>query len=219
VRLNFIISFSVACLLNIPLAYAACDSPQELSEILPAIHKGIVTAATCGDGGDDGGSIKVRILADGKLVNTLFTRYESSAYVLTLDTTLRFGESRNQGLGVATGAGRDGNGMHYWRLSKNGHSAVDLGDAPGLTSDQFMRGTFSTLVSTTGVYQSYRYFYQVKRGRLTLTKAVGFKVDKVGRNQAVLMDVTLENKFIKVKSVFLSAEKALMCQDGKIACW
>lgn len=112
-RFCFVIIFLLVGLANVTVAHAACDDRQEVRAILPAMHEGSVTAVACANDGEDGGSVKVKILAAGKLANTLFTNYAPSAYVLALDTSIRFDEGTSQGLGVATSAGRDGNGMHY----------------------------------------------------------------------------------------------------------
>jgi hypothetical protein len=191
-------------LTSVTAAHAACDDRQEVSAILPAMHEGSVTAVACANVGEDGGSVRVDVLADGKLAKTLLTKYAPSAYVLALDTAIRFDNGTSQGLGVATGEGRDGNGMHYWKISSNGSLAVDLGDAPELKPDRFMHGAFSALVSTMGAYQSYRYFYRIERDRLRLVRAVGFKVANFGISRATLMNVTGESKFIKIRSTALS---------------
>ncbi|WP_143811042.1 hypothetical protein [Paraburkholderia piptadeniae] len=148
----------------------------------------------------------------------LNTRYEPDAYALTLDTNIFFGKNKIQGIGVGTGSGRDATGMHYWMIDGTG-KAIDLGETPQLKRNAFMAGTYSALVtSSNSPYQSILYFYQIKEGKLTQTKAVGFDSGSNG-NIASLLTVLPGDRYKVVSKRRLTKLEYTSCQNGKSACW
>jgi hypothetical protein len=197
-----------------------CKNKQRIGATLPYVKDGSVIAIACEDKDDGGGGdIRIDILIDGKRKETLATKYVRSAYALRLDTSIRFDEGGSQGLGVSTGQGKDGTGMHYWKISKRGDPAVDLGDAPSLVPDRFRHGNFSALVTSSGKFQSIRYFYEVVRHHLFATSAVGFAVSANETHLATSMIRSPEGHFIEIGVKDLSAEAANKCMNGEIACW
>lgn len=196
-----------------------CENKQKIDAALPYVKNGSVIAVACEGKDDDGGDIRIDILIDGERKETLATKYVRSAYALRLDTSIRFDEGGSQGLGVSTGQGKDGTGMHYWKISKRGAPAVDLGDAPSLVPDRFRHGNFSALVTSSGKFQSIRYFYEVVRRHLFATSAVGFAVSANGTHLATSMIRSPEGHFIETGAKELSAEAANKCMNGEIACW
>ncbi|MFM0730009.1 hypothetical protein PQQ52_05865 [Paraburkholderia sediminicola] len=212
------IACSLAFLAIHAKADAGCVDQQKADGNLPGLTNATVRAIACNQS-DMNGDISIDVYLNGKHATTLRTSYESPAYVLSLDTSIRFGEGTTQGLGVSTGKGRDGTGMHYWKIPKTGAPTVDLGDAPTLEPDDFMPGTFSTLVSSTGKYQAVRYFYEIKHDRLVVTKAVGFSLSNPQTYVSTLMAVALSGESVIKRRRTLSVEKANMCMAGKIACW
>ncbi|WP_207002501.1 hypothetical protein [Trinickia mobilis] len=199
-------------------AMAECNEQQEAGADLPIAGRGSVHAIACSTS-DGIGTIEIDVVRREKTKATLQTTYESPAYVLTLDTTIAFDAGASQGVGVSTGRGRDGTGMHYWKIPTTGESIVDLGDAPSLQPDKFMRGVFSTLVSSAGQYQSIRYFYEVKGDRLVPTKAVGFYAKSPQTFVATLMDLLPSGEAVPTRQRTLSVENANRCMNGKISCW
>ncbi|WP_175940200.1 hypothetical protein [Caballeronia sp. BCC1704] len=124
--------------------------------------------------------------------------YRNPAYELSIDTSIDFDNGKSQGVGVSTGEGRDANGMHYWKILANGRTMLDLGDAPALSNDRFMKGYFSTLISGSGQYQAYRYFYTISDNRLVLGRAIGFKWNDDATGAAVSMEVAPDGNFVEL---------------------
>ncbi|MFM0267797.1 hypothetical protein [Paraburkholderia sediminicola] len=199
-------------------AEAECVDQQQADGNFRDLTNATVHAIACKQS-DMTGDISIDVYFNGKQKTKLRTSYESPAYVLSLDMSIKFDEGTTQGLGVSTGKGRDGTGMHYWKIPKTGAPIVDLGDAPTLEPDAFMRGAFSTLVSSTGKYQSVRYFYEIKQDRIVVTKAVGFSLSNPRTYVSTLMAVAPSGESVVQRRRTLSVEKANSCMAGKIACW
>lgn len=217
-RHHLTIAYSLAFLAIYAKAEAKCVDQQRADGNLPGLTNATIRAVACNQS-DMTGDISIDVYLNRKHATTLRTSYESPAFVLSLDTSIRFDEGTTQGLGVSTGKGRDGIGMHYWKIPKTGAPIVDLGDAPTLEPDDFMPGAFSTLVSSTGKYQSVRYFYEIKRDRLVVTNAVGFSMSNPRTYISTLMVVAPSGESVVKRRRTLSIEKANMCMAGKIACW
>lgn len=196
-----------------------CQNKQEISAILPYVEGGNVKATACEGNNDGDGDIRIDLLIDGERKETLVARYARSAYVLRLDTSIRFDEGGSQGLGVSTGQGKDGAGMYYWKIPKRWSPAVDLGDAPSLVPDRFRQGKFSALVTSSGQFQSIRYFYEVVHRRLFATSAVGFAVSENEKYLATSMIRSPEGRFVEIGLKELSADVANKCMNGEVACW
>ncbi|MEM5328554.1 hypothetical protein VSR34_18455 [Paraburkholderia sp. JHI2823] len=199
-------------------AFADCINQQTTDAPLPAIQSGHAWAKSCGDQDQGGGDIYVKIAGNGLKNVNLHLRYEPDSYVLTLDTDIFFGDAKAQGVGVGTGGGRDANGMHYWMIDGTG-KVIDLGEAPLLKRNSFMKGTYSALVtSSNSPYQSILYFYEIKNKKLTSTKAVGFESGPNG-NIASLLVLLPDDKYRVVSKRRLTQIEYASCQSGKSACW
>ncbi|MFM0229736.1 hypothetical protein [Paraburkholderia sediminicola] len=199
-------------------AEAVCVDQQQADGNLRGMSNATVHAVACSRSAITG-DISVDVYVSGRRGTTLRTSYESPAYVLSLDTSIRFDEGTTQGLGVSTGRGRDGTGMHYWKIPQTGGPIVDLGDASTLEPDDFIRDSFSTFVSSTGKYESVRYFYEIKHDRLVVTKAVGFSMSNPRTYVSTLMVIAPSGESVVKRWRALSVEKANMCMAGKMACW
>jgi len=199
-------------------ASAECTDQQQANTNFTGLNEVSVRAVACSQS-DTAGDVSIDVFLDGKRQTTLHTDYESPAYVLTLDTSITFDDGESQGLGVSTGKGRDGTGMHYWKIPRTGVPIIDLGDAPALEPDRFIHGAFSTLVSSAGIYQSIRYFYEVKHDRLVATQAVGFSQSNSSSYTATLMEITYSGEGVAKQKRTLSIGRANLCMNGKIACW
>ncbi|TAL94232.1 MAG: hypothetical protein EPN73_17885 [Paraburkholderia sp.] len=213
---------TTTCLLFFIFVYttasAECADQQQANANLTGLNGVSVRAVACSES-DTSGDVSIDVFLDRKRPTTLHTDYESPAYVLTLDTSITFDDDKSQGLGVSTGKGRDGTGMHYWKVPRTGVPIIDLGDAPALEPDRFMHGAFSTLVSSTGMYQSIRYFYEIKHDRLVATQAVGFSPVNARSYAVTLMEITYSGESVAKQKRTLSIERANLCMNGKIACW
>ncbi|SAL77773.1 hypothetical protein AWB71_05536 [Caballeronia peredens] len=199
-------------------AHTLCEGGQHANLQLPKIKNGRVLAIACPAEGDSG-TITLNVLAGGKKLTSAKTAFKASAYELLLDNSIDFDNGVSQGLGVSTGEGRDANGMHYWIISADGRSMIDLGDAPLLVKDKFMKGYFSTLVSSSGEYQAFRYFYVLSDNRLSLQRAIGYKWNDDSSGTAVSMEVLADQNFISLRQKTLPAAKIDQCQKGEIDCW
>lgn len=195
-----------------------CNDEQQADASLSEVPGGSVHATACSQS-DTAGTITIDVSRGDRQIARLTTEYESSAYVLALDTSVSFDSGATQGLGVSTGKGRDSTGMHYWKIPKTNEPIVDLGDAPNLSPDRFMRGTFSTLVTSSGRYQSIRYFYEVKHDHLVLAKAVGFEMKDSGNFVATLMNVLPGGELVDVRKRKIPVKTANQCMNGKLTCW
>jgi hypothetical protein len=196
-------------------ALSQCLDKQRVTTHLPEIRAGIVEATSCGNSNGEGGKIRVDLLVDGEKQASATIAYVSSAYALSLDTTIKF---NGQGLGVATGKGRDATGMHYWKITKNGKSMLDLGEAPSLTPDQFRKGFFSALVSSTGDYQSIRYYYTIESKKLRAKMAITFSPIDENFYIVSLMDISASGSMRPRKTIRISAKEADLCMTGKKQC-
>ncbi|MEM5367068.1 hypothetical protein V4C53_13635 [Paraburkholderia azotifigens] len=197
-------------------AYASCEKNEQTAHAsLPSVN-GQVLAQACDDPDDEGGDIYLTFELGAKEKRNAHLKYEIASYVLELDTKIKFENGTAQGVGISTGGGRDGNGMHYWMVRKTG-VLIDLGDAPALSINPFEANSFSALVtSSNSPYQSILYFYQVKKDKLIATKAVGFiPKGNVVRSLSVLPD----GQFQVLRARRLSQKQYLSCQDAKTRCW
>ncbi|MEX3937453.1 hypothetical protein AB4Y32_37965 [Paraburkholderia phymatum] len=131
---------------------------------------------------------------------------------------MTFDGQTNQGLGVATGKGRDATGMHYWKVTKNGKSMLDLGEAPGLTSDRFRKGFFSALVSSTGNYQPILYYYAVECDTLRAKTAITFSPIDENFYIVNLMDISASGSMRRRKTTQISTKEGDLCMTGKKQC-
>ncbi len=61
-----------------------------------------------------------------------------------------------------------------------------------------MKGYFSTLISGSGQYQAYRYFYTISDNRLVLGRAIGFKWNDDATGAAVSMEVAPDGNFVEL---------------------
>jgi hypothetical protein len=200
----------------VKLAWADCANGQSVNSNLYLSKDINISARSCGDD-EDGGVVYMTITIDGSSKKTADFKYTSQAYVLSLRTDIYF--EGNQGIGVSTGAGRDGDGMHYWMLAEPGYDLVDLGDAPNIQVDQFSGNSYSALVSSDGSkYQSIRYFYSVVNNKIVPEKAIGFNFDGGGYN-VTLMSVNANGDFDVRYSKGVSRREYISCQNGKIDCW
>jgi hypothetical protein len=198
---------------------AACLDKQSETVLLPRISNGTLVVTACSTS-EEGGTISVGVFVGKEKRVSATTAYADSAYQILVDTVIDFDDGKSQGFGVSTGEGRDGSGMHYWKISTNGFSIQDLGDAPALKNDKFMRGFFSTLSSSSGQYQSFRYFYKVQNGKLVLKRAIGFNSNEGSASiSATSMSIDNGQDFSKIRQRTLTLKDATRCQNGEISCW
>lgn len=198
------------------LSYACCFDLQSVQAKLPSDRKGYVTVTSCSQS-QSGGTGYLNVKTAGKPVQTGTFKYDPTAYVLSIETNILF--NGNQGIGVSTGGGRDGNGVHYWMLTKPDDRLIDLGDFPMLQQDPFTENSYSALVSSSGRdYQSIRYFYSIRNDELVQTMAVGFNSDG-NTYVAFLMDVAPDGSLKARHARKMSSTGYRFCQDGKITCW
>ncbi|CAN0625502.1 conserved exported protein of unknown function [Burkholderia multivorans] len=209
----------ITCFAGSGNAESRCNYGQHATAKLPRIKNGIVKATSCENPGGDGGTIRIEITVDGKQRFSTMTTYAPSAYVLRLDTAIEFDNDASQGLGVATAAGRDATGMHYWRISDQGKTVINLGSAPSLVRDRFIKNTFSTLISSSGEYQSIRYYYTIKGDKLTPDRAIDFNSLDSSNYEATLMDALDSGNMQITARKKISAEQATLCMAGMAMCF
>lgn len=175
-------------------------------------------AKACSDQDENGGNIYVKIAINERNETQATLRYDQEGYSLSLDTDIYFENPRMQGVGVSTGGGRDGHGMNYWAIN-NSAEVIDLGDAPFLKRDYFLKDSYSALVTSSGSpYQSILYFYGIRGGKLSPTQTVGFQSGAQG-NIASLLAILPGNKFKVEGTKRLSRKEYGACKNGEIACW
>jgi hypothetical protein len=199
-------------------AEAKCLDGQIERTILQNPSGAIVEGVACGTS-ETTGEVAITLLVNEERRAVAHTTYESNAYVLAIDTAIRFGNDNEQGLGVSTGKGRAGNGMHYWKIPKTSMQLIDLGEAPALTRDRLLKNTYSALLSSSGDYQSVRYFYEVRNNALVLIKAIGFSMPNSKSFIATDMRFGKNGQTILHGKRKLSPTQGAACMDGKIKCW
>lgn len=74
-------------------------------------------------------------------------------------------------LAVATGKGRGGDGMHYWKMDKKNFRYIDLGEGPALMHDK--GGNFFTTISSAGKFQFIRYNYDHNASSIRVISGIG----------------------------------------------
>ncbi|WOD15825.1 hypothetical protein [Paraburkholderia kirstenboschensis] len=204
-------------LLTSPVSIAVeCSDGQTAEARLPESVGGTLSAKSC-PASDNDGNITVTVFLKG-VETTVQTKYESNAYVLRLDTNIRFDAGSPVGIGVSTGKGRDGTGMHYWKMLPTG-TLIDLGEAPELVRDKFIPNAYSTLISGTGRYQSTRYFYEVRNNHLVPTRLVGFHPKDRDTYVAELVKISPSGRTVLLSRKTLPAKMVDPCQTGKTICW
>ncbi len=196
---------------------AECLNEQKVDASLPQLPNAHVYVKSCGRQEADGEDIYVKIaLKNGKEKELNFSS-DNTAYVPTLDTNLSFGNEKNQGVGIGTGGGRGGDGVHYLMISRS-EEIIDLGEVPRLEQDRSIKGAYSALVSTSyEQYQSIRYYYEVVENKLSLTKAIGFDPDD--NHAVVLMKIDGDEGFKVIKKWHLPEKQYDSCQSGTGSCW
>lgn len=215
-NLIYFITFATAFVCS--AARAECINEQTADAVLPAVHSGHVWAKACSDQDENGGNIYITISTGDSKKTQEILRYDQEGYSLSLDTDISFGNPRMQGVGVATGGGRDGNGMHYWAID-NSAEVIDLGDAPFLKQDSFVKDSYSALVTSSGSsYQSILYFYKIRDGKLVPAQAVGFQTGSQG-NVASLLTILPGDKFEMKSTRRLSRKEYDACENSEIPCW
>jgi hypothetical protein len=209
----------VAFLLLDTSAYGACVDQQVAAATVSTTKGAIEVEAVACSRSDATGNVAVSVYFDQVHVETFHINYESTAYVLALDTTIKFDCELVQGLGIRTGKGRDGTGMHCWKIPAAGFPIVDLGDAPELIRDRFMPNAYSTLISSTGEYYAIRYFYEIENNRLVPARSVGFAMEKPKVFTATLEDLKPSGEKIVKGRRTLSERSAERCMNGSTSCW
>lgn len=199
-------------------AQAECKNAQIEHAILQRPSGGAVEAVACSTS-ETTGDVTVTFLLNGNRMAAERTTYESDAYVLSIDTTNRFGKTNEQGVGVSTGRDRDGNGMHYWKIADNGMRLIDLGEAPILTRDRHFKETYSALASSSGDYQSVRYFYEIRDNAFVAVKAIGFSTPNPNQFLATSMLFGKDGHVIIVRKRRLLLANGISCMNGNIKCW
>lgn len=199
-------------------AKAECSDEQIAKATLSSLSLSAVEAVACSTS-ETTGEVAITLLVNKERRAVAHTTYESTAYVLAIDTAIRFGNDNEQGLGVSTGKGRAGNGMHYWKIPKNSMQFIDLGEAPALTRDRLLKNTYSALLSSSGEYQSVRYFYEVRNNALVEVKAIGFSMPNSKSIIATDMRIGRDGRTILHGKRKLSPTQGAACMDGKIKCW
>ncbi|MBN3725211.1 hypothetical protein [Burkholderia sp. Ac-20379] len=171
---------------------------------------------SCADGSGDGGKLFLSIsMRNQKKINRQLN-YEGSGFVPTIDTEIAFGSRDFQGIGIGTGAGRDGDGMHYFVIKND--DLIDLGEVPQLQKNSFDDGMYSALTTSSGdKYQSVRYFYKVLNGKLSAVKAVGFDASR--GNYVYFINIDSSGRESVLKEQQLSQDEFVRCQSGTDACW
>ncbi|WP_152530581.1 hypothetical protein [Paraburkholderia dilworthii] len=192
-----------------------CSDAQRAEAQLPKFFGSTLHATSC-PASDNDGTIVMTVSLHG-LKTTVETRCESNAYVLKLDTTISFDAGSTPGIGVSTGRGRDGTGMHYWKVTPT-DSVIDIGEAPELVQDKFIPNTYSTLITGSGRYQSMRYFYEIRNNHLVATRLVGFYQKNRHTYGADFAKISPSGGIILLRQKTLSEEKASLCQIGRAVC-
>jgi len=199
-------------------AQAGCDDAQIERANLQSPSQSTLEAIACSTS-ETTGNVAITFSVKGNRMAVVHTTYESNAYVPSLDTNIRFGKNNEQGFGVSTGKGRDGSGMHYWKIADNSTQLIDLGETPALTRDRHSKETYSGLVTSSGEHQSVRYVYEIRNNTLVAVKAVGFSTPNPNYFTITIMRFGKDGRVIVEGKRNLSLARGISCMKGNTKCW
>jgi hypothetical protein len=200
------------------LAGAECVDAQIERIALQNPSGAVVQAVACSTS-ETTGTVAITFSVNGNRVAVVHTTYESNAYVPSIDNSIRFGKKNEQGFGVATGKGRDGSDMHYWKIADNSTQLIDLGETPALTRDRHSKESYSGLVTSSGEHQSVRYVYEIRNDTLIAVKAVGFSMPNPNYFTITIMRFDKDGRVIVDGKRNLSLARGLSCMKGNTKCW
>ncbi|MCA9233043.1 MAG: hypothetical protein KDA57_20520 [Planctomycetales bacterium] len=161
--------------------------------------------------------VSVRLISDAGSTEAQQISAEGEALVLFVDTSLDINNDGVPDLGIATGKGRSGDGMHYWLLGKNLLSLIDVGEAPMLKRSLVGRRPLWALVPGSGEVQATRIEYDLSLGALLQTKAIQFipQLDSSYRVSVWVRSGTGSGGWLVEKpTLFLSEADARECMEG-----
>lgn len=175
VSVAFFSALTTACLTGQATTQSPdCERDERLEEASNGLPNTHFVATSCGKN-DGTGVVEVRVFRSGKPTQKLSTPYDSPSYTILLDTSIDIDNDGIPDLALATGAGRAGDGMHYWRYNPASYKYISAGEAPFLTRCKKLQSdTFYNLASTSGRLQSVRTKYRFENGRIAPVSAIGF---------------------------------------------
>lgn len=160
--------------------------------------------------------ITLRVISRNKLLQTVKVEGEGEAYHLSIDTSVDINLDGVSDLGVATGKGRAGDGMHYWVVAAKPARLLDLGEAPRLTRPTSEQKLLFALIPSGGEIQSTRVEYEFTNSALVPTRAIQFRPGTDGTYEITVLDcIPGEALAWRLTSTQrISEEQAQACMSG-----
>ena len=160
--------------------------------------------------------VTIRLLSNGHLVEIKRIDAEGNAFVPFADLALDIDDDGVADLGVATGKGRSGDGMHYWLLKDRPLRLIDVGEAPMLSRSSSKPYTLWALVPGSGEIQATRLDYAFTAGRLIQVRSIHLSPIPDGVYRASIVKIP-ENKNVVMGTelvYLMSKQNAQSCMDG-----
>jgi hypothetical protein len=176
-KLTFLITISF-------FGMIACASPAEDPDCVSvsATHSTVratVVVTSCKLAKDEY-DVVVDEYKNGETLQQIKFTAEGIAYLPTIDFSLDINADGIPDVGVATGKGRAGDGMHYWLQLATPLRLVDVGEAPQLSTGTTAARILFALVPGGGEIQSTRVDYELRDGLLAPVRAYQFKFQPAG---------------------------------------
>jgi hypothetical protein len=169
---------------------------------------------------DTSGNVTINVIKNNKTSQVLHSTFDSDSYVLDVNPDFIIDSSGGPDLAVATGKGRAGDGMHYWKIDKKNLQYTDLGEAPTLIHDK--DGNLFSLESSTGEFRSIRYNYNYGSSGMKIVSAIGFSQNGPPEKYEITHlkpnPKSLEDKWESLDKITVPADIAEKCMDGTGAC-
>jgi hypothetical protein len=198
----------------------ACASPAEdpgcvrVSAAHPAVQTTVVVTSC--ELAKDKYEVEVDEYKNGEKLQRMKFTAEGIAYQPAIDLSLDINSDGIPDVGVTTGKGRAGDGMHYWLQLATPPGLVDVGEAPQLSTGTSGARLLFALVPGGGDIQSTRIDYELRGGLLAPVRAYQFKFRPAGGFEMTsLRPQTSESSSWNAEwSKNISDEGAQVCMSG-----
>lgn len=155
-------------------------------------------------------------MLNGRVLQVMEADAEGESLAPFADAALDIDEDGIDDLGVATGKGRSGGGMHYWLMRESTLQLIDIGDAPMLSRSLSKPRTLWALVPGSGEIQATRVDYALIAGVLMQVRAIQLSPLPDGAYLASILKRSETGSAVLEKDAvrFMSEQDAQDCMDG-----
>lgn len=196
-------------------ASSTCIEPATITAVIDAKLGAKVVAKACRIDIEKY-RITLRVISRNKLLQTATVEARGEAYQLSLDTTVDINLDGVSDLGVTTGKGRAGDGMHYWVVAAKPARLIDTGEAPRLNRTTTGQKLLFALIPSGGEIQSTRIEYEFTNFALVPTRSIQFRPGTDGTYEITVLErMPGEGLAWRATSTQrISEEQAQACMSG-----